>query len=139
MTIQLSVTVWTIVCFVALMLILHNLLFKPVLELIDKRNKRIDAANKKKAEYELEQSKNKSLLIESEKLFLENQLKEAKKEIESIRIKNKLATSQAGEQRIKKVEEYRNKTDAEQAEILEVLEEHSVSLATTFAQSLIKG
>ncbi|MBE6762399.1 MAG: hypothetical protein E7551_08985 [Ruminococcaceae bacterium] len=139
MTIQLSVTVWTVVCFVLLMLILHNLLFKPVLALLDKRNKRIEDAAKKKAEYDALQSKNESLIIESKKVFLENKLKETKEELEAIRLQSKADVEKAQELRLKTVDNYRIKTDSEQEEILKILEEHSVSLAQTFANSLIKG
>ena len=40
MTVQVSVTVWTILCFLALMLILDRLLFRPLLSFMDK----VDAA-----------------------------------------------------------------------------------------------
>lgn len=138
MTIQLSVTVWTIICFIALMLILHNLLFKPILALLDKRNERIKEAAAKKAEYEALQSKNESLLFESKKSFIENKLKESKEKIEEIRTQSKTAAEKAQEKRLKMVDEYRVKTDAEQEEILGVLEEQAVSLAKIFAKSLIK-
>mgnify|MGYP002517687712 CR=1 FL=1 len=36
MNIQISVIIWTVICFVALMLILRNLLFKPLLDVMDK-------------------------------------------------------------------------------------------------------
>ena len=138
MTIQLSVTVWTVICFIALILILHNLLFNPVLTLLDKRNERIKGAAEKKAEYEALQSKNESLLFESKKAFLEKKSKESKEKIEEIRMQSKAAAEKAQEQRLKMVDDYRLKTDAEQREILNVLEEHSASLAKTFAKSLIK-
>ena len=137
MTIQLSVTVWTVICFIALILILHNLLFKPVLTLLDKRNERIKGAAEKKVEYEALQSKNESLLFESKKAFLEKKSKESKEKIEEIRMQSKAAAEKAQEQRLKMVDDYRLKTDAEQQEILNVLEEHSSSLAKTFAKSVI--
>ena len=136
MTIQLSVTVWTVICFIILMLILHNLLFKPVLAMLDKRNARIKDAEKKKAEYQRIESENESLLIKSKKAFVENKFKEAKEEI---RAKSKNAVEKAQEKRLNMVEEYRVKTDAEQEEILAVLEQQANSLAHTFANSLIKG
>lgn len=139
MTIQLSVTVWTVICFIILMLILHNLLFKPVLAMLDKRNARIKDAEKKKAEYQRIESENESLLIKSKKAFAENKFKEAKEEIEAIRAKSKNAVEKAQEKRLNMVEEYRVKTDAEQEEILAVLEQQANSLAHTFANSLIKG
>ena len=41
MTIQISVLIWTILSFIALAFILNNLLFKPVLEVMDKRKQKI--------------------------------------------------------------------------------------------------
>ena len=52
MNIQLSVVLWTIICFVLLMLILHNLLFKPVLKVLDARREKIENVAAKKAEWE---------------------------------------------------------------------------------------
>ena len=44
MTVQISVTVWTILCFLALMLILDKLLFRPMLSFMDARQEKIDRA-----------------------------------------------------------------------------------------------
>ena len=44
MTIQLSVTLWTILCFLALMVILDRLLFRPMLAFMDARRAKIEAA-----------------------------------------------------------------------------------------------
>ena len=44
MSIQISVTVWTILCFIALMLVLDRLLFRPLLGFMDKRREKIDGA-----------------------------------------------------------------------------------------------
>ena len=52
MTIQISIIIWTILCFIALMLILHNWLFKPVLAVMDKRRERIEKAAARKADAE---------------------------------------------------------------------------------------
>lgn len=52
MTIQLPILLWTVICFCLLILILNNLLFKPMLAFMDKRNQRIADAARKKAEYE---------------------------------------------------------------------------------------
>ena len=41
MTIQLSISVWTVICYVLLMIILDKLLFKPVLKVMDERKERI--------------------------------------------------------------------------------------------------
>ena len=47
MNIQPSVIVWTVICFLLLMIILKNLLFAPVLKMLDSRKEKVDAADKK--------------------------------------------------------------------------------------------
>lgn len=58
MTIEPSLIVWTVLCFLALMLILKKLLFQPMLTFMDTRNAKIEAARKAKedarTEYEAE-------------------------------------------------------------------------------------
>ena len=44
MYVQISVTVWTILCFLVLMLVLDRLLFRPLLALMDKRREKIESA-----------------------------------------------------------------------------------------------
>jgi len=48
MTVQVSVTIWTILCFLALMLILDRLLFRPLLSFMDRRREKIDRAREEK-------------------------------------------------------------------------------------------
>ena len=47
MNIQPSVIVWTVICFLLLMVVLKNLLFKPVLFVLDARKKKIEDAEQK--------------------------------------------------------------------------------------------
>ena len=72
MTIQLSVSIWTIICFLLLMLILRNLLFQPILEVMDARKMRIEKAAQKKAENEKRKNEYEAMLVEKEKVFYEN-------------------------------------------------------------------
>lgn len=53
MTIQLSVFLWTIICFCLMMLILNKLLFGPMLRFMDARQARIDRARETKKNREL--------------------------------------------------------------------------------------
>ena len=46
MNIQPSVIVWTVICFLLLMVILKNLLFTPVLKMIDSRREKVEGADK---------------------------------------------------------------------------------------------
>ena len=52
MNIQPSVMVWTVICFLILMVILKNLLFTPLLKIMDSRREKIQAASKKKEDIE---------------------------------------------------------------------------------------
>ncbi len=58
MTIEPSLIVWTVLCFLALLLILKKLLFQPMLTFMDARNAKIEAGRKAKersrADYEAE-------------------------------------------------------------------------------------
>ena len=58
MTIEPSLIVWTVLCFLALVLILKKLLFQPMLSFLDTRNAKIEAARKAnedaRTEYEAE-------------------------------------------------------------------------------------
>lgn len=71
MTVQVSVTVWTVLCFAALMLILDRLLFRPLLGVMDKRRDKIDGARRARAdavrEREEELSLREGARIEAEK------------------------------------------------------------------------
>lgn len=44
MTIQLSVLIWTVICFVVFMLVLNRFLFTPIHEVMDKRRSRVEEA-----------------------------------------------------------------------------------------------
>lgn len=138
MTIQLSVTIWTIICFVLLMLILHFLLFQPVLKVMDDRRARIEKAAQKKAENERLESEYASMLIEQEKAYLEEQQKQINEEIESIKLDTKKAVAAAMEERLRSADAYRESSKNEQEEIINFLRMHTEELAVTFANSLIK-
>ena len=138
MTIQISVTIWTVICFILLMLILHNLLFKPLLKVMDNRQSRIEKAGLKKSE--LERLKAQQIALEEEKKqeFLLNEKKRVREEIEAIRTECKVAVETAQDNRIRQVDDYRIKAEEEQTEILNTLGVHTNELAVAFAESLLK-
>lgn len=138
MNIQLSVTVWTVICFVALMLILHNLLFKPVLRVMDERRERIDRAKGKREELNRRQSEYDTFCAQRKEDFIESEKRRIKDELESIRKSGKKDIEKAREERLVLVDEFRLKTEEEHGEILETLKGHSEMLAEIFAQSIIK-
>lgn len=138
MTVQLSVTLWTVICFCLLMVILHNLLFKPVLKVMDERRARIDKANEKKQTITELEEKYRLEAAKKEKDFRETEKKHIKEQLEVIRTECKQAVETAQDERIKQVDEYRLKADEEHEAILNTLSVHSHELAVTFANSLLK-
>ena len=139
MTIQLSVLVWTIICFGLLMLILHHLLFQPVLKVMDDRKARLRSAAEKKAEYERITEKNAAALREKEAARLAAQHRQLKEQIETIRLDGKKAVEAANDERLRSVECFRQQTESERVEILITLSAHAAELAAAFAESVIEG
>ena len=139
MSIQLSVTLWTIICFILLMLILHHLLFKPVLKVIDDRRSRLRSAAMKKAEYATLQQANAAALREKEAAQLASQRKQIKEQIEAIRLSSKKTVDAAKDERLRAVDNYRRQAEAERTEILITLSVHAAELAAAFAESVIEG
>ena len=139
MNIQLSVTLWTIICFILLMLILHHLLFKPVLKVIDDRRARVQNAALKKAEHARLAEENAAALQEKEAANLAAQQKQIKEQIETIRQDSKKTVEAAKDERLRAVDSYRLKAEAERAEILTTLGAHAAELAAAFADSVIEG
>ena len=138
MTIQLSISVWTVICFVLLMIILDKLLFKPVLKVMDERKERIKRAADTKAEYEEKQKAYDALILEKKKQAQQEQSLEIKKQIESIRAESKEVVEAANQRRIRTVDDFRLKTDEEQGLILKDLSAHAAEIAEYFADSLVK-
>ena len=139
MSIQISVTLWTIICFVLLMLILHHLLFKPVLKVIDDRRARLRNAAMKKAEYATLQQANAAALREKEAAQLASQRKQIKEQIEMIRSGSKKTVEAAKDERLRAVDNYRRQAESERTDILITLSVHAAELAAAFAESVIEG
>lgn len=138
MTIQLSVTVWTIICFLLLMVILNKLLFKPVLEVMDKRKERIKNAADKKAEIERLEAEYESELKLKKAAADEEQKKRVKGKIAAIRAESKASVESADSERLAMVEEYRIMTGEQGQQILNELSAHSEDIACFFADTLVK-
>ena len=139
MTIQISVTIWTIICFVLLVIILNNLLFKPVLKCMDERKARIAAAHKKKEEYDRLSAEHEVMLAEK---LAENEVvrkKLIKERVETIRNNQKKAVEAAKEVRLHQLDDYRRKTEEEEAEILSKLSSHAREMAIMLADNIVKG
>lgn len=137
MTIQVSVIIWTVICFLVLMLILKNWLFKPVLKVLDDRRERLEAARlkEKKSQEALKEYKEKIAHLQSDSI------KQQKEEIaeETLQIQNegKLLIEEAEKQRITDVEAYRNEMREDYKKTVEALGKSSKDIALMFAEKII--
>lgn len=138
MTIQLPVLVWTVVCFVGVMLILHHLLFKPVLRVMDARRERIEKAAGKKAEYEKLAMESAAQWKEQQTAFLAAEQKRQREEAEAVRESGKKAIESAREEKLRARDDFSIETEAEHARILEALEVHADAIAAVLAESIIE-
>ena len=139
MSIQISVTIWTVICFILLMIILNNLLFKPMLSMMDKRRERITAARAKKEEYEKAALENERLLAEKAAENASHRQQLIKQRVEKVGSDRKKAIEDAKEARLKRLDETRRSTDAEEIEILTQLGTHAEELAVMLAERIVKG
>ncbi len=138
MTIQISITIWTVICFCLLMVILRHLLFGPVLRVMDARKQKIEQAARKQAEYEAMVQEHQALTKQQAADYEKKQKQLAEQQLEEVRMQSKQALIFAQEQRLKLVEDYRVQAEQMHEDILQTLQGHTAKLAADFAQNLIK-
>lgn len=137
MNIQLPVVLWTVICFLLLMLILKNLLFKPIFRVMEQRKEKIAKANEKKAEIERfteEHEKRMEILRADAEIQKQNLIKS---ELELIRAKNKSETEKMKAARLKNVEEYKLTAEKEKEAIIDSFNKSSDEIVRAFADRLI--
>ena len=137
MNIQLSVVIWTVICFLVLMLILHNLLFKPVLALFDRRREKIEAAEKKRAEDERVRLEHQQAIERKRAESLERQKQEAADAILEIQNDNKKQMEDAKKEHLKNVETYRENIQKEYVRMIEALTPEMQKAADALADRII--
>lgn len=138
MTIQLSVTVWTVFCFLLLMLVLNNLLFRPILILLDERKQRIDSATQKKEELIKLNAEHTALVIEKEKEFLDSEQARLKAKVAEVRENSIKDIEKAKKERLQALQDCETLCETQHNEILETLSVHTLDIARLFADSLIE-
>lgn len=138
MTIQISVTIWTVICFILLALILHFLLFKPVLGVMDSRKAKLEKARQNKEDYQEKIKQYELTLAEKKAAFEIESKKMLEEELEKVQADGKAAVISAQEERISQVEDFRNKTQAEHQEIMDVLCTHTDLIAKSLVDNIIK-
>lgn len=137
MSIQISVVIWTVICFLLLMVILQNLLFKPVLEVIEKRRLRIEKAKERQAEAERLSAEFKEKNDEIRLAFEKEQKMLTDAEVEKINAESKKAVESARTNRLSTYETYRNECAEEYSKILATAETTTKQIAETFADRII--
>ena len=137
MSIQISVIIWTVICFLLLMLILNNWLFKPVLEVMEKRQARIDKAKEKQLEIERHIVEHEKVLREQKIAFEKEQKLKADEEIESIQFHSKKRVEAAKTSRLNTYETYREECSKEYSRILATAEKSTEQIAEILANRLI--
>lgn len=139
MTIQISVLIWTVICFCLLMLILDRLLFRPIHAFMDKRNERLRLAQEKKTRHE-EQLK--ALEEEHEAAVEEARLtaeREAQERLELARREAAAAVEAAEARRAESVSRTQAEIETERIEMTEKLSGSVDDLARIFAEKLTIG
>lgn len=137
MNIQPSVAVWTIICFILLMIVLRNLLFKPVLSLLDRRKEIMAQAEKKKdLEREITQEHEKRLKIiaSDAEIQRENYIRS---ELEIIRVSSKNDIEKLKASRLKKIEDCKTYAEKEKEEIINHFNSSRDDIVKAFADRII--
>lgn len=137
MSIQVSVILWTLICFVLLMIILNFLLFKPVLAVMDKRRRRVEQAALTKAEDERIAEEAEREKADLEEKRIEAEKKRLRDEAELIRENSRLSVEKAKNERLREVELFREHTDAEYESFLHICESKKEEIAKVFAENMI--
>lgn len=135
--VQLSVILWTIICFSLMMIILHNLLFRPVLKLLDQRKERLAAARRKKAEHEKLLEENALRLEEQREENLRRKKAEAQAAVDEIRAEEKVLLKEAHKECLQRIDVYRNQREKELEQILDAVSPEIAQVADLFVQRIV--
>ncbi len=139
MNIQPSVIVWTVICFLLMTVVLKNLLFTPVLRMIDSRKEKVDNAEKKLREIENITSENEKR-IAGEKLRAEAEaIAQAKEDVQQIQLRGKKEIENAQRNTLSDIEEYRNGIKVECDRIVSSVAPEMETAAAIFVKNIISN
>ena len=137
MSIQPSIMVWTVICFLLLMVILKNLLFTPVLKVMDSRREKIKKAEEKKADIEKMIQENSEQVERQKVLAAEKRRKEAKAELEKVQLQGKKDIEAAQRQCLADIQQYREDILGEYDALLYSVAPEMETAAALFAKNII--
>ncbi|MDD4688246.1 MAG: hypothetical protein PHE51_00670 [Eubacteriales bacterium] len=137
MNIQISVVLWTVICFFVLLSILHNLLFTPMLSHLDKRKERILKAREKR---KVDEGILEKLISNSRKMA--KQLKErvrieTERKVSEEQVKNEVMLAKVKKEESEKMERYKLRLSEEKASLLSRIDEDSDYLAQIFVSGFV--
>ena len=139
MNIQPSVVVWTVICFVLLMVILKSLLFTPVLKVMDSRKEKLEAADKKLREIEGITAENEKRLAEEKVRAEAESIALSKKRVEQIQSDGKKEIENARRKCLSDIEEYRQGITGEYDKIVYSVAPKMETAAAIFAKNIISN
>lgn len=137
MNFQPSVIIWTVICFVALMAILRNLLFVPVLKVLDERKAKIDAAREKKAQIERLTAENEKYIAEKKEEEILKKSAEAKELAFKIQSEGKKEIEAAQRQCLDDIKKYKEGIADEYEQIVKSVAPKMETAAAIFAKNII--
>ncbi len=136
MTIQPSILIWTVICFIALYFILKFLLFKPILKLMDERKQKIENAEKENLEAKKRIEEEKRILLEAKEQKKKQLIAEQEKKNEILRSEVKKQLEDAKAERFADMEEFRKKINDEFVEDMKSAEDATSRAAELFLSHL---
>ncbi len=139
MNIQPSVIVWTVICFLLLTVILKNLLFAPVLRVMDSRKERIEKAEKKLRDIENITQENEKRAAEEKLRAAQESAVQAKARVQQIQSDGKKEIENAQRKCLSDIEEYRNGITGEHDKIVNSVAPKMETAAAIFAKNIISN
>ena len=137
MNIQPSIMIWTVICFLLLCVILKNLLFNPVLKVIDARHEKSVAAKEKKSNIEKLISEH-EIQVEKDKILAEERNRKlTKQRLEQIHLQSKKEIEEAQRQCLADVQKYREDIIEEREKIVSSVAPNMETAAALFAKNII--
>jgi len=136
MNIQISVVIWTVICFIVLMLILRNLLFVPVLKIMDERRSRIEKAKAKKSEQKKALKEHEKELLLKKEEYIKAQKEQAQKTIEEIQSEGKKQLEDAKNKRLSDTAYYRDNISKEHEQIVIAASKEMENIAQILAKNI---
>ena len=139
MNIQPSVIVWTVICFLLLTVILKNLLFAPVLSMLDRRKEKVESADKKLKDIESITAENEKRLAEAKARAEAEGIALAKEKAQQIQSQGKKEIENAHRKCLSDIEEYRNGITGEYDKIVYSVAPKMETAAAIFAKNIISN